>query len=318
MFGKKRTEPKLFCTLLASFPHFNQFAHEDRLAGIRLNSATVKKFELNDELRLMEQANTEVPLWFDIKGRQPRVAGVMAQDGNMVLTLNHPIEVATPLPVLFKAGGDNAELVRVECQGHKLVFNGGPYYEVNAGESLHLRHPSFRVIGPSIFTDEEKEKIEMVRKAGLTRWFLSYVEEERDLDEFQELVGRDVQVMLKIETVRGLEFAQRFKKRKRPNMTLVAACGDLYVEVDRPHQILTALRMLIKRDPEAMAGSRMLLSVCREEVPSLADFCHLSWLYDLGYRTFLLCDELCLKGDLLDRAVNAFDGFKETIGFPAK
>lgn len=98
--------------------------------------------------------------------------------------------------------------------------------------------------------------------------------------------------------------------RKRDNLSLVTAMGDLYIEIARPHQILGAARLILEKDPEACVGSRMLLSVVEEPVPSCADFMQLAWLYDIGYRRFLLCDELCLKEDLLATAVNAFESFR--------
>ena len=41
----------------------------------------------------------------------------------------------------------------------------------------------------------------------------------------------------------------------------MAARGDLYVEVDRPHLILNAMEKIIKADPNAIAASRMLNSL---------------------------------------------------------
>jgi pyruvate kinase len=194
-------------------------------------------------------------------------------------------------------------------------------------------------MGPQ-FAELELEKIATVRKAGFTRWFLSYVEGKRDVDEFLSLVGRDAEVMLKIENQKGLDYVARgFKKRE--NLRLVAARGDLYIELARPHEIPTAMRTIISKDPDACVGSRILLSVVQEPileafnmlirkdpdaavkardllaatqrpgVPSCADFQELAGLYDIGFRTFMLCDELCLKERLLATAVNAFEAFRK-------
>jgi hypothetical protein len=92
----------------------------------------------------------------------------------------------------------------------------------------------------------------------------------------------------------------------------MAACGDLYVEVDKPHDMMDALDLIISKDPKAWAGSRMLLSLMRTPVPDLADLLHLSWLYDHGYRKLLLCDEICLKEDSLGKAINIVESFKGT------
>ncbi len=304
----------LMVTLWPTFPHFPRFAHDMQLSGIRLNSAMMSNPELEKELATIAKTKPTVPLFFDVKGRQLRIASVNFNPNYLDITLNHPISVAvsatSPLPVLFKAGADGAMLERVEEDGRRLIFRGGPHYMVRPGESLHIRHPSLVVKGP-LFTDEELLKIEKVKAAGFKRYYLSYVEEQSDVDQFLELVGKDCQVYLKIESKKGLEFVAR-KFRKRPNLVLVAARGDLYVEIDRPHEIMAALKLIIEKDPEAQAGSRILLSVVQEPVPSAADFLELAWMYDKGYRSMLLCDELCLKEDLLSTAIRAFADFKKS------
>lgn len=299
---------QLFVTLWPSFPHFGRFAHDDRLVGIRLNSAMVGESAVADELDRAKRAGGTVPLHFDVKARQMRVENIHLNTDYLDMTLNHPIDVVTPVPVLFKAGEDCAVLDHLEEGGKRLIFQGGPRYSVKEGESICIRHPSLRVLG-DMFTDAERRKIEKVKEFGLRRYFLSYVESQRDVDEFMELVGRDAEVHLKIENDRGLEFVAS-QYRKQPNTRLVAARGDLYVEIERPHEILAAVKLIIEKDPEACAASRLLLSVVGGSVPSCSDFSELAWLYDIGYRRMMLCDELCLKENLLATAVRAFDEFR--------
>lgn len=298
----------LLVTLWPSFKHYPRFANDGRLAGIRLNSAMMSNPELDKELETIAQVPCKMPLYFDVKGRQPRVVEVFPNEDHLDLRLNHPVDVNTPCMVLFKGGVDSGLLDHLEEGGRRLVFQGGPKYKVKPGESLYLRDPSLRIRG-TLFTPEEVTKIEKVRAAGFTRYFLSYVEEERDVDLFLELVGKDAEVWLKIESMRGLSYvAEKFKKRD--NLVLVAARGDLYVEIDKPHQIAAAMRLIVEKDPKACVGSRILLSVADSPVPSCADFLELEWLYDIGYRRMMLCDEICLKESLLGAAVNAFDSFR--------
>lgn len=312
----------LLATLWPSFPHYERFAMDKRLSGIRLNSAMMSNPELDKELETIQrlehsrQAIFTLPdlhadLYFDVKARQPRVIEVIPNEDHLDLRLNHAVQVATPSVVIFKGGVDHAMLDHLEEDGRRLVFRGGPRYNVKAGESLYLRDPNLRILG-DLFIPEEKLKIEKCRKAGFKKWFLSYVEEERDVDQFLELAGKDAEVWLKIESMRGLSYvADHFKKRD--NLVLVAARGDLYVEIDRPHRIAEALRLIVHKDPQACVASRILLSIVEGPVPSCADFLELQWLYDVGYRRMMLCDELCLKGDLLATAVNAFDSFRSTL-----
>ncbi len=327
----KKKGMDILVTLLPSFPHFAQFAVNKHLAGIRLNSAMLKGVDVDEELALLPKTPV-VPLYFDIKGRQLRVTEVHDNPDALDISLNHPISVQTPTPVLFKGGEDDALLAEVLEGGYRLRFHGGPRYLVKAGESLHIRDASLEVGGDQ-FVPQELEKIEKVKRAGIVRWFLSYVESQRDVDEFLELVGKDAEVMLKIESKKGLEYVAR-EFKKRDNLTLVAAKGDMYVELDRPHHILEAQKLIIAHDPQAVAGSRMMLSVINKvpeivkgpdgrgeqiawkivpnSVPSNADFEQVAWLYDIGYRGFMLCDELCLRGDLLTPATNALRAFKSS------
>lgn len=306
----KNKVPELSVTLWPSFPHFKRFAIDSRVAGIRLNSAMMSNPELDKELAIVKDLNSN-PLFFDVKGRQLRVTEVIPNKDHLDIRLNHPISVKTPCVVLFKAGADVALLDHLEEGGQRLIFEGGPRYNVTPGESLHIREKSLEVLG-NIFTPLEIQKIEKVRAAGFKKYYLSYVEKQSDVDQFLELVGRDAEVWLKIESLPGMDYAiNTFKKKD--NLVLVAARGDLFVELDKPHHMIHALRNIIKADPEACVGSRILLSVIDSPVPSCADLTEIAWLYDIGFRRMLLCDELCLKENLLATAVAVFDGIKNDL-----
>lgn len=269
----------------------------------------IDEAELKDQLTRIKFRTTRLPLYYDVKGRQLRVTEVLPNPDYLDIRINHPVEVDSQVVVLLKGGADAALLGEVSEGGLRLTMQANPRFGMKVGESLYFRHPSFRIKPCAQFTELELKKIALVKKAGFTRYFLSYVQCQRDVDEFRELVGRDSQIFLKIEDNKGLAYvANEFKKED--NLTLVAARGDLYVEVNQPHDILAAQRLIIEKDPKACAGSRLLLSLVREEVPSCADLSELAWLYDIGYRSMMLCDELCLKGELLGKAVTAFDAFR--------
>lgn len=301
---------ELAVTLWPSFPHFEKFAKRKDIAGIRMNTAMVDLDSLDAEFAIATKIPNSVPLWFDIKGRQLRVTEVLESPDRLEIKINHPIEVATPCPVLFKAGSDHCLLKRVVNKNH-LIFEGGPEWRVKVGESLHIRDKSMVSLGPT-FLDFEKQKIQKALKAGIKRFYLSYVESQQDVDEFFELVGKDKEIILKIESQQGLKYvADKFKKQD--NITLMAARGDLYVEVEKPHHIIDALKLIIGKDSEAIVGSRIFLSVVKDAIPECCDFLELAWLYDQGYRKMLLCDEICLKDELLTNAVMAFNAFRSTV-----
>lgn len=308
------TDINLSVTLWPSFPHFKRFSTDPRIASIRLNSAMMSNPELEEELTKINSMKIKTPLFFDVKGRQLRITEVIPNDNYLDIRLNHPITVDTPTPVLFKAGADVALLHEVSEDGFRLKFLGGPKYNVKDGESIHIRDESL-IVGGEQFTELELQKIEKVKKAGFKNYYLSYVECRKDVDEFISLVGKDCIINLKIENKKGLAYVEK-EFVKKPTLNLVAARGDLYVELEKPHEILKAVKTIIQHDPNAIVGSRILLSTITDAVPSCADFSELAWLYDIGYKNMMLCDELCLKEPLLSRAINAFDCFKNEYGKP--
>lgn len=304
---------ELLVTLSPSMPHFARFAQDTRLDGIRVNSAMIYAHEMEDELNAAKAVRNSVPLYFDLKGRQLRIRKVIPFADHVELELNHRISVACPTPVLFKAGEDYALLLEIKDPGkgqpQRLVFEPGkPKNNLKEGESLCIRHPTFRVVDQA-FPSYEVERIKKVASYGWTRYVLSYVESQRDIDEFRQYVGKDVEIVAKIESRRGLDWVANGYK-PQDNVRLLTARGDLYVEVNRPHEMLEAQRLIIEKDPQAIVGSRILLSLCHRNVPDAVDFSELAWLYDIGYRTMMLCDDLCIKEDTLARAINAFDAFR--------
>lgn len=298
------TDIELYSTLLPSMGHFSRFASDPRMRGIRLNTPMLSMDGLRSEFALLAAQNTTAQMFFDVKGRQLRTLAAEDHGDHLEIVINHPIEAPHRTLVLFKAGGDYALLDEVKDDGHRLVFVGGPQWEVKPGESFHVVSERFVQHG-ELFNDWELARIEAAKSAGFTRWLLSYTESQRDIDQFLELVGRDAEVWLKIENERGLRFVQD-EFVKRDNLTLVAARGDLYVEMQRKHEILRALQLIVERDPDAVAGSRILLSVVKSDVPDCADLSELAWLREIKYRRFMLCDEMCLHERMLAIAVNAF------------
>lgn len=307
--GSSDLPVNLSVTLWPAFSHFPRFSRDMRIQGIRLNSAMMAAAEIDGSFE-SHCRRSRVPLWFDIKGMQLRIREIVCDENHdhLEFILNRPIQCNTPCPVWFKAGEDCAELAEIR-DGTHLIFNGGPRNIVKTGESIHIRNPELIVEGPT-FLDYEVEKIERVKSLGFTNYYLSYVYSQKHLDEFQELVGKDAQIRLKIENKDGLKFVET-EFRSKSNVHLVAARGDLFIEIDRPHEILGACKLIIAKDRGAVVGSRMLLSLVNGlGVPNCSDLNELAWLYDIGYREFLLCDELCLKENLLAHAVNVFEAFR--------
>src|SRR6266404_3857291 len=60
----RESKVELLVTLLPSFPHFDGFAKDKRLSGVRLNSAMLQTFDLERELSLINPNTVQIPLYF--------------------------------------------------------------------------------------------------------------------------------------------------------------------------------------------------------------------------------------------------------------
>ena len=281
-------------------PFLDEVAAHPLVCGLRLNTVMPLREgpgEALDRLRALGQ-----PLWVDLKGRQLRVAGAAIPPYTEV-HLSHAVRVRTPVDAFFS---DGRECVRVAAvDGERLILADGPRRLIGPGESVNIVHPSLEIEGT--LTETDRAYLAAMKDRGLDRVMLSYVEQPADAHEVRRLLP-GAEVMLKIETQRGLDYARRHGAR---HGRLMAARGDLYVEVLQPHRIIGALRDLIAADPQAVVASRILDSLAYDPVPESADISDVAYLIALGYRTFMLGDVVCLKRDTVLAALNLLEKIAE-------
>ncbi len=277
-------------------PFLEEVARHPLVVGLRFN--TVMPYRETPLEVLQRLQDLGKPLWVDLKGRQLRVRGAAIPPYTEV-RLSHPISVETPVDAFFS---DGRECVRVAAvAGDRLILEDGPRRLVGPGESVNIVHPSLRIDGT--LTDTDRTYLEAMQQLGLHRVMLSYVESPADVQEVQRLLP-GAEVMLKVESRRGLELA---RTHGAAYGRLVAARGDLFVEVLRPHHIIGALHEIIAADPDAMVASRLFESLADHPVPSSADIGDAAFLIGIGYRSFLLGDVICLQRDTVLEALNLLE-----------
>jgi pyruvate kinase len=242
------------------------------------------------------------PLWVDLKGRQLRVVGA-AIPPYTELRVSHRIRVNTPVDAFLSDGNEHVRVMAVD--GDRLILEDGPHRLIGPGESVNIVHPSIEIEGT--LTETDQAYLTAMRELGLKHVMISYVESPSDVEEVRSLLP-DAEVMLKIETQRGLDYA---RKHGASQGRLVAARGDLYVEVLRPHRMVGALRDLIAADPEAVVASRIFDSLAYHPVPASADIGDVAFVLSLGYRTFMLGDAVCLRRDSVLEALNLLEAVAE-------
>jgi pyruvate kinase len=274
----------------------DEVARHPLVSGFRLNTVMPLKESPREALARLSKFGQ--PLWVDLKGRQLRVA-TPAIPPYTEIKLSHKIKVHTPVDAFFSDGNERARVAAVD--GDRLIMEDGPRRMIGPGESVNIIHPSLEIEGT--LTESDKTYLSSMKELGLKKVMLSYVESAADVQKVCDLLP-GAEVVLKIESQRGLEFAKRYGAQ---HGRLMAARGDLYVEVLQPHKVISALRVVIDGDKNAIVASRLFDSLAWQPVPVSADITDAAYLLEIGYRTFMLGDQICMKRDSVIEALNLLE-----------
>lgn len=293
-------------SVLVTLPPYADFAAEvarhPRVGGLRLNTVMpIRGFDGTPATSsaldpLLERlASLGAPLWVDLKGRQLRVVGGAVPPFTEV-RVSHRLRVNVPCDAYFDDGREHARVLEVD--GDRLILADSPRRYVGPGESVNVVDPSLEIEGT--LTPSDRAYLESMARLGLRRVMLSFVESVADPAEVHEALP-GAELICKIESQRGLAFA---REHGASHGRLMAARGDLYVEVPQPHRIVGALSDIVRADPDAVVASRILGSLARRAVPDSSDVSDVAFLLGLGYRSFMLGDEVCLRRDSVLAALN--------------
>jgi len=277
-------------------PFLKDVARHPVVCGLRLNTVMPLKESPVEVLQRLSALGQ--PLWVDLKGRQLRVVGAAIPPYTEV-RVSHRLRVPTPVDAFFSDGDEHARIAAVD--GDRLILEDGPRRLIGPGESVNIIHPALKIEGT--LTELDRTYLAAMREVHLSRVMLSYVECPSDVEEVHALLP-GAEVVLKIESQRGLTYV---REHGAGQGRLMAARGDLYVEVLRPHRIVSALRDIIAADPHAVVASRIFDSLGRYPVPESADIGDVAFLLSLGYRTFMLGDQVCLRRDSVLEALNLLE-----------
>ncbi len=279
-------------------PFLKEVARHPVVSGIRLNTVMPIKEPLEDVLKRMQDSAQDKTLWIDLKGKQLRTMSYATTPFTEV-KISHAIEVNTPVTAYFGNGRECATIVGVE--GDRLIFLEGPRRVIGPGESINIVDPSLRINGN--LTPTDIQYIEAAQHAGLKHYMLSFVESALDIEQLKQY-DKNAVVVAKIESAKGLHYVQKEYSGKE---RLMAARGDLYIEVNRPHNILKALETIVHKDQDAIAASRILSSLANSPEPTCEDITDVAYLLKTGYKTLMLGDEVCLRRESILGALNLLD-----------
>lgn len=156
-------------------------------------------------------------------------------------------------------------------------------------------------------TENDKKYIKASNECDVHNFMISFVEKSTDIEDVLKL-DPEAKIIAKIESKIGLEFIKKDYEKYKKIVRLMAARGDLYIEINRPHEILKAIELIIKKDPNAILASRILLSTLEpESIPTCSDICDVGFGIKLGYKRFLLGDEICENENALKSTIGILD-----------
>ena len=330
----KQKTIKALVTIPPYAPYAEEVVQHEAVAGIRLNTVMPVKESLESLLTrlstLTKKYNKE--LWVDLKCRQLRVATYGVPPFTSI-ELNHAIDVFTPCDAYFNDRNEKARVLEVD--GRRLIMESGPKRVVGPGESVTIPHPTLRIKG--YLTDTDKAYLRAGVNVGVNRYMLSFVEKSEDIAAVRA-IHPTAELIAKIESARGLDYLKNsvfsdlenafaisglkpesvrkehflsIKNTWEGKTRLMAARGDLYMELHWPHTIIDALELILERDKNAIVASRILGSLAHSIEPSCEDIGDLDNLLRMGYKTVMFGDEICLKRDSIIAALNVFAAIRE-------
>ncbi|MBI2666265.1 hypothetical protein HYX13_01500 [Candidatus Woesearchaeota archaeon] len=304
---KTITEPKAIVTVPPYAPFIDEIVEHPLVSGIRLNIVMPLKGSRRDNLKRLQDLAGYKDLWIDLKCRQLRIKTYGVPPFTEV-ELSHIIGVNTPTTAYFTGGKEGKIPVTVlAVEGNKLIMQDGPHRVVGPGESINIPDSSLKIEG--YFTETDLQYITAAKEIGLHRYMLSFVEKKEDIDALRGF-DKNAKIIAKIESQKGLGYVAK-EWNKNQETRLMAARGDLYMEVKKPHEILDAVEGIVAKDPSAIAASRILDSFADSLEPTCQDISDIDNLLRMGYRTFMLGDEVCLRRESVLSALNLLNAVCE-------
>ena len=278
--------------VIATYPayasHRMALAMHPVVSSLRFNTIEPVFGQKRKFIRKMREECGDKRLWLDLKTRQLRSTRVSSLPQSEI-TLSHKISVNTPVAVLFKDrfNGVVFEWMAEEVCGNRIIMRPDFSWVTGAGEAINILAPSLEIDG--FFTKADLAYLRL----GLHNVMLSFMELEEDLLQTYSL-DPAANIIAKIESRRGVSFVENVYPKYSGRVRLMAALDDLYINMGRRKEdILDVLKIIIGMDPDAIAASRILTSLEREESPSMQDIVFLAHLRALGYKRFMLSDGLC-------------------------
>lgn len=292
------------CNLIATLPNLSdkdsikELLSINEISAYRFNSGVNQLMSAEEiiQILLKIKEETKKKIWIDLKGRQLRITS-WADPKYEVIELNHDISIEYPARVIYR---DNTSSEIIRCRGNKIVLKDAPYHALGKGQSINIQAKSLEIKG--YLTKQDKELIELSKRYELNDYMASFIEELDDLIEIINL-NKNANIIVKIESLKGLKFILENALR----LNIMSARDDLYTNLNSSYQAIKYLKELVKQDPNAICASKIFTSLNNSPYPDLKDYEDLELMYQIGYRNFMLQDDV--KGKKLERTIECWREF---------
>jgi len=303
-----------------AYADFTQIAQLPTVESVRLNTTLKIDKPLREVLSDISAKACEKEVWIDLKCRQLRIADYitnwLTDHEEHYFTLSHNLSVRTPTTAYFDNANYSGKVEQV-LKGDTIKVSGSIEQEnglhipegerlwIRPGMSVNILDPSLRIDG--YLTERDRDYISAAKTVGLHNYMLSFVEEEKDITDVLRL-DSNAKITAKIESKKGMGFVEDIFPKYKGKIHLMAARGDLYTELERPDQIIDACKKIIAADPDAIFASRLLESLRDvERIPKCQDITDLYSGMQMGYKRFMLGDDVCSRKDSVESAIGLFN-----------
>jgi len=267
----------------------------------RLNTGVVTPYDQYETLKTITRIVDEEKLWVDIKGTQLRIDSWAVPEYSE-LTINREIEVDLPATIYFRHEKVSSQIV--EIKGRKLYVDPLPEHFVGAGQAINIHGNNYKVKG-NYLTVGDVKYIEAGKELGINNLMLSFLESKSNIDEVLT-INPYAKICGKIETPRGLKLIRDGIKID----SVMFARDDYFINANfNAIHMFEAQRYIIYKHSNAIAASRILTSLEKEEQVTLSDLADIYLLRSMGYSNFMLSDGLSKNPMTLRKAVSILRSF---------
>lgn len=291
------------CHLIATIPAMTDLDKVEHIisdhfiSGVRWNTGVVSPYNEFETLQILKKLTDKYhkKFWVDLKGRQLRITEWAAPMFSCI-KVNHNFSVDLPATIILRG---EEPLIIEKVAGNKIFTKTIPKNCVGAGQSVNILGENLNIEG--YLTDKDKDYLAACNTLGISNIMASFVEDFHDILDILEF-NQSFRIVCKIESKKGVEFLAGLKGS---GLGVMAARDDLYVELNNgPYTMYDALTDIINTNKNAICASRIFTSLEHSRNVALSDFSDLELMYNIGYRNFMLCDNVC--NYCFDKAIKAW------------